>query len=34
VDGEEISAGYFEQQYRSELAQRPEFANLNASQRQ
>jgi peptidyl-prolyl cis-trans isomerase D len=34
VDGEEISAGYFEQQYRSELAQRPEFANLEAAQRQ
>ena len=34
VDGEEISAGYFEQQYRSELAQRPEFANLDAAQRQ
>lgn len=34
VDGEEISAAYFEQQYRSELAQRPEFANLNAAQRQ
>ncbi|MDH3586355.1 MAG: SurA N-terminal domain-containing protein [Gammaproteobacteria bacterium] len=34
VDGEEISAGYFEQQYRSELAQRPEFADLNAAQRQ
>jgi peptidyl-prolyl cis-trans isomerase D len=34
VDGEEISAGYFEQQYRSELAQRPELANLNAAQRQ
>jgi peptidyl-prolyl cis-trans isomerase D len=34
VDGEEISAGYFEQQYRSELAQRPEFADLNAGQRQ
>ena len=34
VDGEEISAGYFEQQYRSELAQRPELANLDAAQRQ
>jgi len=34
VDGEEISAAYFEQQYRAELAQRPEFANLNAAQRQ
>ncbi len=34
VDGEEISVGYFEQQYRSELAQRPEFANLDAAQRQ
>jgi len=34
VDGEEISTAYFEQQYRSELAQRPEFANLNAAQRQ
>jgi peptidyl-prolyl cis-trans isomerase D len=34
VDGEEISAGFFEQQYRSELAQRPEFADLNAAQRQ
>ena len=34
VDGEEISAGYFEQQYRTELAQRPEFANLNSAQRQ
>jgi peptidyl-prolyl cis-trans isomerase D len=34
VDGEEISVGYFEQQYRSELAQRPEFANLEAAQRQ
>ena len=34
VDGEEISAAYFEQQYRSELAQRPEFADLNAAQRQ
>ncbi len=34
VDGEEISAAFFEQQYRSELAQRPEFANLNAAQRQ
>ena len=34
VDGEEISVGYFEQQYRSELAQRPELANLDATQRQ
>lgn len=34
VDGEEISAAYFEQQYRAELAQRPEFADLNAAQRQ
>jgi len=34
VDGEDISAAFFEQQYRSELAQRPEFANLNAAQRQ
>lgn len=34
VDGEEISAAYFEQQYRAELAQRPEFANLSAAQRQ
>lgn len=34
VDGEEISAAYFEQQYRSELAQRPELANLTAAQRQ
>ena len=34
VDGEEISAAFFEQQYRSELAQRPEFADLNAAQRQ
>ncbi len=34
VDGEEISAGYFEQQYRSELAQRPELASLDAAQRQ
>jgi peptidyl-prolyl cis-trans isomerase D len=34
VDGEEISAGYFEQEYRSELAQRPELADLNAAQRQ
>ena len=34
VDGEEISAAYFEQQYRTELAQRPEFADLNAAQRQ
>ena len=34
VDGEEISAAFFEQQYRSELAQRPELANLSAAQRQ
>lgn len=34
VEGEEISAAYFEQQYRTELAQRPEFANLNSAQRQ
>jgi peptidyl-prolyl cis-trans isomerase D len=34
VDGEEISAAFFEQQYRSELAQRPEFADLDAPQRQ
>jgi peptidyl-prolyl cis-trans isomerase D len=34
VDGEEISVAFFEQQYRSELAQRPELANLNAAQRQ
>jgi peptidyl-prolyl cis-trans isomerase D len=34
VDGEEISAAYFEQQYRTELAQRPEFSDLNAAQRQ
>ena len=34
VDGEEISAAYFEQQYRAELAQRPEFADLNPAQRQ
>lgn len=34
VDGEEISAAFFEQQYRSELAQRPELADLSAAQRQ
>ena len=34
VDGEEISAAFFEQQYRSELAQRPELAGLSAPQRQ
>jgi peptidyl-prolyl cis-trans isomerase D len=34
VDGEEISAAFFEQQYRSELAQRPELAGLTAAQRQ
>ena len=34
VDGEEISAAFFEQQYRSELAQRPELASLSAAQRQ
>jgi peptidyl-prolyl cis-trans isomerase D len=34
VDGEEISVAFFEQQYRSELAQRPELASLNAAQRQ
>ena len=34
VDDEEISAAYFEQQYRAELTQRPEFAGLNAAQRQ
>ena len=34
VDGEEIFAAFFEQQYRSELAQRPELAGLSAAQRQ
>jgi peptidyl-prolyl cis-trans isomerase D len=34
VDGEEISAAYFEQQYRTELAQQPELADLDAPQRQ
>jgi peptidyl-prolyl cis-trans isomerase D len=34
VDGEEISAGFFEQQYRNELVQRPELAEANELQRQ
>ena len=34
VDGEEISVGFFEQQYRSELVERPELADANDAQRQ
>jgi len=34
VDGEEISAGFFEQQYRSDLIARPELAEANEAQRQ
>jgi len=34
VDGEEISVGYFEQQYRSELSARPELAEANELQKQ
>jgi peptidyl-prolyl cis-trans isomerase D len=34
VDGEEISAGFFEQQYRNELTAQPELADANEMQRQ
>jgi peptidyl-prolyl cis-trans isomerase D len=34
VDGEEISVGFFEQQYRNELVARPELAEANELQRQ
>lgn len=34
VDGEEISVGFFEQQYRSELTERPELADANDAQLQ
>ena len=34
VDGEEISVGFFEQQYRNELIERPELAEANELQRQ
>lgn len=34
VDGEEISVGFFEQQYRSDLIARPELAEANDAQRQ
>ena len=34
VDGEEISVGFFEQQYRSEMASRPELAEASPAQRQ
>jgi peptidyl-prolyl cis-trans isomerase D len=34
VDGEEIPVGFFEQQYRSELLERPELADANEAQQQ
>ena len=34
VDGEEISVGLFEQQYRGELQERPELADANEAQQQ
>jgi peptidyl-prolyl cis-trans isomerase D len=34
VDGEEISVGFFEQQYQTELATQPELADANQAQRQ
>jgi len=34
VDGEEISVGYFEQQYQNELATQPDLADANEAQRQ
>jgi len=34
VDGEEISVGYFEQQYQTELSTQPDLADANEAQRQ